>query len=261
MAYEEQNREWHQDLLIPSKYISKAALTRKTKYGEKEYRIISFPKKSKYPEYQTYWSDLCIHDSGGNICTLSYPSDFSVHLTHKCAKKGTRYKRYTLDIDEFREIFSQEVTKLQEKEAARIDKENEMRSNINCALILIRFHQRLQLVLVEDESKQIVYLHELESLGRKKIRLCDRRKVENFKVEKEFGTYTATSLEKKLQILQEYNQIYEEISTRYRDFQTKIYNQTSCQDLYKQFLPVLQDFFRSTTQKLSTILDADLNGK
>lgn len=52
MLYED--REWHRDLLIPAKNISKTTIIRKTQYGEKEYRVISFPKESKYPEYQTY---------------------------------------------------------------------------------------------------------------------------------------------------------------------------------------------------------------
>lgn len=254
-----EDREWHQDLLIPAKNISKTTITRKTQYGEKEYRVISLPKESKYPEYQTYWSDRCIYNEGNGICELSYHSGFSVQLSHKDAKKGTRYKRYTISVDEFRDQFSQEISKLKDKEAARINKENEIRSKLNCSLVLIRLHQRLQLVFVDNESQQIIFLYEQKSLGRKKIRNTKRWKIENHFVIKDFGSSSIQIWENILPTLEKYNKIYEEISRQKNNFQAIIEHQNDCYDLYKQLLITLNEFYNATTQQLESLISAALH--
>lgn len=257
MLYED--REWHRDLLIPTKNISKTTITRKTQYGEKEYRIISLPKESKYPEYQTYWNDRCIYDEGNGICVLSYYSGFSVKLSHKDAKKGTRYKRYSISVDEFRDQFSQEISKLKDKEAARISKENELRSKIDCSLVLIRLHANLQLVFVDNESKQIVFLYDQKSIGRKKIRNTERWKIENHFVVKDFGSSSIQNWENILPTLEKYNKIYEEIARRKDDFQTTSERHYDCYNLYKQLLITLHEFYNATTQQLESLISAALH--
>ena len=76
----------------------------------------------------------------------------------------------------------------------------------------IRLHANLQLVFVDNESKQIVFLYDQKSIGRKKIRNTERWKIENHFVVKDFGSSSIQNWENILPTLEKYNKIYEEIA-------------------------------------------------